>query len=236
MCTGLEAMDLIVLVFVVATVALGVDGIVVSFADGNSALTVDITETGPNSTRISCSSAAKETKLPDIKDGAIIIDRTVMMALEEKCNEQTTTPTSADGRIRRAMVAPGTHWCGADNTADHYNDMGYFHDTDACCRDHDHCGLCISSGETKHNIRNNKIYTICSCECDKKFSLCLKNVGSLVSQTVGSLFFNILQVPCVDINARPPGLSSSSYYSQTTKAPSFIRKIASWFADIFGKK
>lgn len=56
MYSGFEGMDLVV--FVIATVAVGVDGIVVNFTDGNSVLMVEITETGPNSTSISCSSAA----------------------------------------------------------------------------------------------------------------------------------------------------------------------------------
>lgn len=53
----------------------------------------------------------------------------------------------------------GTKWCGNGNIAEDYNDLGKFAETDACCRDHDHCGDYISAMMTKHNLTNDALYT-----------------------------------------------------------------------------
>lgn len=48
----------------------------------------------------------------------------------------------------------GTHWYGEGNTAKN-EELGLFKETDACCREHDHCPDVILAGETRHDFTNN---------------------------------------------------------------------------------
>jgi len=48
--------------------------------------------------------------------------------------------------VNDGLSYPGTKWCGPGHTAVSYNDLGRFHSTDACCREHDHCNTAVPSG------------------------------------------------------------------------------------------
>lgn len=55
------------------------------------------------------------------------------------------------------LPSPGTKWCGTGNVANGFHDVGRRHNTDICCRRHDHCPVYIRPGETKYNLTNNAI-------------------------------------------------------------------------------
>jgi len=96
----------------------------------------------------------------------------------------------------RAIIFPGTKWCGAGNSAEHYDDLGIHWETDMCCRDHDHCPDVILQGETKHGLTNKYFGTISHCGCDELFSFCLKSNRNPTSDKLGKLFFDILGQKC----------------------------------------
>nr|XP_018903539.1 PREDICTED: phospholipase A2-like isoform X2 [Bemisia tabaci] len=97
------------------------------------------------------------------------------------------------------VIYPGTKWCGPGAVADHYEDLGPEVQTDACCRDHDHCPDIIESGQSKHNLTNYSFYTKLNCECDDVFLKCLKSVDEKEERTargVGHLYFDMLDTKC----------------------------------------
>ncbi|XP_043483014.1 phospholipase A2-like [Leptopilina heterotoma] len=94
------------------------------------------------------------------------------------------------------FVYPGTKWCGKGNVAFHYNDLGKYAKTDACCRDHDHCNDVIHSTETKYNLTNLAPFTRVHCSCEEKFYNCLQQSRDKVGSKMGILYFNILDTKC----------------------------------------
>lgn len=97
---------------------------------------------------------------------------------------------------RTPVILPGTKWCGAGNNSDHVDNLGYFNDTDFCCRQHDHCDEIIEGKGTKYGLKNEDLTTMSHCNCDDRFYSCLKKVNSAVSNHVGRMFFNILRKKC----------------------------------------
>ncbi|KAL0127959.1 hypothetical protein PUN28_003309 [Cardiocondyla obscurior] len=104
-------------------------------------------------------------------------------------------------------IFPGTRWCGDGDNARSEDELGYFSELDACCREHDNCQYNIIAGESKANLKNNGIFTKSACACDFKFHNCLKNVASnkviskiqsTVASQIGKTYFNMLQPQCFD--------------------------------------
>ena len=54
---------------------------------------------------------------------------------------------------------PGTKWCGVDDVADSYFDLGKFYEMDKCCRAHDFCPMKIKGFSKKYGTINFKPYT-----------------------------------------------------------------------------
>lgn len=98
--------------------------------------------------------------------------------------------------VTRAIIYPGTKWCGAGSVAQGWDDLGQYWETDMCCRDHDHCPDHIAVGQEKYGLYNKYIGTVSRCDCDEDFVACLKMSEHPVSDRVGKLFFNALAVPC----------------------------------------
>ncbi|XP_051175187.1 phospholipase A2-like [Leptopilina boulardi] len=94
------------------------------------------------------------------------------------------------------IVYPGTKWCGNGNVAENYNDLGKYAETDACCRDHDHCKDIIHAMETKYNLTNMCIYARVHCSCDEKFYDCLEQSEDKIGNKIGILYFNFLNTKC----------------------------------------
>lgn len=104
-----------------------------------------------------------------------------------------------DDSLNMTFIFPGTKWCGQGNVAENYYDLGIFNETDSCCRDHDFCDDIIQSGKTKHNLINPYRTTRLHCKCDEALRQCFKKVNSMVSNTVGYIFFSLLQTQCFDL-------------------------------------
>ncbi|XP_077984305.1 phospholipase A2 isozymes PA3A/PA3B/PA5-like [Glandiceps talaboti] len=106
-------------------------------------------------------------------------------------------------RQRRDManyIYPGTKWCGKGDVAENNDDLGEYAGTDTCCRTHDHCTKYIEAFKTDFFAFNPLPYTVSDCACDLEFYSCLKEVDTMVSRDLGKLYFNELQVPCLDFD------------------------------------
>ncbi|KAL3307717.1 hypothetical protein Ciccas_013764 [Cichlidogyrus casuarinus] len=99
-----------------------------------------------------------------------------------------------------SIIYPCTKWCGPDNVASHYDDLGSNRDVDMCCRDHDHCALSLASGETLRNYRNEGWYTESACYCDQEFAECLQsciNMGNFAARLLRFFFFDLAKMRCL---------------------------------------
>ncbi|XP_063397538.1 group 3 secretory phospholipase A2-like [Mytilus trossulus] len=94
-------------------------------------------------------------------------------------------------------IFPGTKWCGLDNVASSYNDLGKYKNTDMCCRDHDHCPYFLDHFAEKYHLRNPYPWTISHCDCDTGLFNCLKKLNTTTSNEVGEMFFGLLNVKCI---------------------------------------
>lgn len=68
---------------------------------------------------------------------------------------------------------------------------------DRCCRDHDICPVKIRAYQSRYNLTNNSIYTKSHCICDDLLFDCLKNTNTSTAQVMGTIYFNLVQVPCI---------------------------------------
>ncbi|XP_053678982.1 uncharacterized protein LOC128729334 [Anopheles nili] len=95
-------------------------------------------------------------------------------------------------------IIPGTKWCGTGDIADSYHDLGDDATMDRCCRTHDLCPMKVRAYQKRYNLSNNSIYTKSHCKCDDMLFECLKQTNTSAAQVMGSIYFNLVQVPCVD--------------------------------------
>ncbi|KAF5308042.1 hypothetical protein FQR65_LT06417 [Abscondita terminalis] len=70
--------------------------------------------------------------------------------------------------IRDYLIAPGTLWCGYQDRANSYTELGAMSLTDRCCRKHDHCKMNIHGFTRKYNYYNAKPFTMSHCFCDNR--------------------------------------------------------------------
>ncbi|XP_068086615.1 phospholipase A2 imperatoxin-1 [Anabrus simplex] len=110
-----------------------------------------------------------------------------MDALMEACQQRDDSS---------GFVYPGTKWCGPGNKAVSYEDLGRLEAEDRCCREHDHCPAQLAPGECKNGICNDSPFTRSHCDCDARFMRCLQTVNSSAANTIGAIFFNVVQVMC----------------------------------------
>lgn len=68
---------------------------------------------------------------------------------------------------------------------------------DRCCRDHDICPVKVRAYQSRYNLTNNSIYTKSHCVCDDLLYQCLKKSSAQASQLMGTIYFNLVQVPCI---------------------------------------
>ncbi|XP_058835045.1 uncharacterized protein LOC131692182 [Topomyia yanbarensis] len=95
-------------------------------------------------------------------------------------------------------IIPGTKWCGTGDIAETYHDLGDDATMDRCCRTHDLCPLKVRAYQKRYNLSNNSIYTKSHCKCDDMLYECLKKTNTSAAQVMGSIYFNLVQVPCVE--------------------------------------
>ncbi|CAB3365345.1 Hypothetical predicted protein [Cloeon dipterum] len=108
-------------------------------------------------------------------------------------------PIDEDKTVRQ-LIFPGTKWCGQGNIATSYADLGYYQETDMCCREHDYCPDFIPAGKTKYGLKNTAPYTRVHCACDAKFKKCLEKDNTDASH-----------------EARLPNSSVQSIYKDSSK-------------------
>ncbi|XP_068158328.1 uncharacterized protein [Drosophila tropicalis] len=95
-------------------------------------------------------------------------------------------------------IIPGTKWCGTGDIAETYSDLGSEMTMDRCCRQHDLCPVKIRAYQKKYELMNDSLYTKSHCICDDMLFSCLKMTNTSASQLMGSIYFNLVQVPCLD--------------------------------------
>lgn len=139
-----------------------------------------------------------------------LIDFPTMLAVLDECDKITgdSLVSRLDTEIVDSEVGywslirgiiPGTLWCGVNDIAESYDSLGPNHRVDRCCRAHDHCPDKIKSFSRKQGLLNSTPYTKSNCECDKNFFNCLKNANSSAGNSVGSFYFNFLNLQCIDM-------------------------------------
>ncbi|CAH1185352.1 unnamed protein product [Phyllotreta striolata] len=94
------------------------------------------------------------------------------------------------------FIYPGTKWCGPGNKARDNSDLGWHWKEDMCCREHDMCPKFLAKGQCMQGICNHSHFTRSHCDCDANFRKCLQNANTETANTIGAIFFNIIQVIC----------------------------------------
>jgi len=105
-------------------------------------------------------------------------------------------------------IVPGTKWCGLNDLAENYHDLGtgsYF-EVDKCCRAHDHCPVKVHSFSTSYGVTNYHPYTKSHCSCDDLFYQCLKRISHTnqdngaqdLANNIGRVYFNIFRLECAE--------------------------------------
>lgn len=92
---------------------------------------------------------------------------------------------------------PGTKWCGKGWRVDSFHSMGAYSGADRCCRQHDlSCPESIGPGQKKYGLQNMRFHAVMHCTCDDRFRTCLRMAQTTAADTVGNLFFNVINIPC----------------------------------------
>lgn len=92
----------------------------------------------------------------------------------------------------------GTKWCGTGDIANDYFDLGTEPSVDTCCRSHDLCPVKVRARSQRYNLTNNSLYTKSHCRCDDNLYNCLKLSNSQTANIMGNIYFNLVQVPCIE--------------------------------------
>lgn len=92
----------------------------------------------------------------------------------------------------------GTKWCGTGDIAKDYHDLGAEKAVDRCCRTHDLCPVKVRGYSRRYNLTNNSLYTKSHCRCDDDLYDCLRSSDSPTAHLMGNIYFNLIQVPCVE--------------------------------------
>uniref|UniRef100_A0A336LL42 Phospholipase A2 n=1 Tax=Culicoides sonorensis TaxID=179676 RepID=A0A336LL42_CULSO len=94
-------------------------------------------------------------------------------------------------------IIPGTKWCGTGDIAKDYHDLGSETHVDRCCRTHDLCPSKVRPYQKRYELENNSLYTKSHCTCDDMLFSCLKHSNSSAGNLLGTIYFNLVQVPCI---------------------------------------
>ncbi|CAH0715234.1 unnamed protein product, partial [Brenthis ino] len=95
-------------------------------------------------------------------------------------------------------IIPGTKWCGTGDIANDYHDLGADRWLDRCCRTHDLCPSKVRAFSRRYNLTNNSLYSKSHCTCDDMLFDCLKATNTSAAHLMGHIYFNIVQVPCLE--------------------------------------
>lgn len=69
----------------------------------------------------------------------------------------------------RALILPGTNWCGVGNVSSVEQTYGSNVGVDRCCHEHDRCDYTIEGFSTKYRLFNYRFHTLSHCECDDRY-------------------------------------------------------------------
>lgn len=61
--------------------------------------------------------------------------------------------------INMYLLLVGTLWCGDGNKTKSREELGYFDEADACCREHDECPDNIPASGEKYGLQNTGLFT-----------------------------------------------------------------------------
>uniref|UniRef100_A0A182P617 Phospholipase A2 n=1 Tax=Anopheles epiroticus TaxID=199890 RepID=A0A182P617_9DIPT len=122
------------------------------------------------------------------------VPRESVIALEEVCGEASDISGELQGGL--GFIYPGTKWCGPGTIATNYSDVGRYAAEDQCCREHDLCPNVLLPGECRRGLCNRGAFTRSHCDCDARFRRCLQNLNTETANTLGAIFFNVVQVTC----------------------------------------
>uniref|UniRef100_A0A182IW87 Phospholipase A2 n=2 Tax=Anopheles atroparvus TaxID=41427 RepID=A0A182IW87_ANOAO len=122
------------------------------------------------------------------------VPRESVAALEEVCNEASGISGELQGGL--GFIYPGTKWCGPGNIASNFSDVGRYEAEDQCCREHDLCPNILLPGECRRGLCNRGAFTRSHCDCDARFRRCLQSLNTETANTLGAIFFNVVQVTC----------------------------------------
>ena len=96
----------------------------------------------------------------------------------------------------------GTQWCGIGEREEASHSAKNISRTDECCKEHDSCPHYIPRWNKRYNLFNWRLFTISSCACDDKFRDCLHKDNSLSSKDIKSIYFDMLKIPCFEIELK----------------------------------
>ncbi|XP_055533910.1 phospholipase A(2) isoform X3 [Wyeomyia smithii] len=144
------------------------------------------------------------------------VPRESVIALEEVCNEASGISGELQGGL--GFIYPGTKWCGPGSIAANYTDVGRYADEDRCCREHDMCPNILVPGECRRGLCNRGAFTRSHCDCDARFRRCLQNLNTEIANTLGAVFFNVIQVTCFG-ERRPCSIWQSNEIHPTDSCP-----------------
>ncbi|TMW53002.1 hypothetical protein DOY81_001865, partial [Sarcophaga bullata] len=143
---------------------------------------------------------AQPTGLAELQQQHFSYNNDVAMNEQQDGDEDTLTTLTHSRQKRQLsdfLIAPNTRWCGRGNTANGtYNHLGGASMADKCCRTHDHCKLYIPAMSNRFDLFNYRPYTLSHCNCDRRFRTCLKMANDEDANTIGKLFFNLVQTQC----------------------------------------
>ncbi|XP_040175360.1 phospholipase A2 hemilipin-like isoform X1 [Anopheles arabiensis] len=148
------------------------------------------------------------------------VPRESVIALEEVCGEASNISGELQGGL--GFIYPGTKWCGPGTIATNYSDVGRYAAEDQCCREHDLCPNVLLPGECRRGLCNRGAFTRSHCDCDARFRRCLQNLNTETANTLGAIFFNVVQVTCFG-ERRPCSVWQSGSHSGYDCSVQFYR-------------
>ncbi|KAH8387282.1 hypothetical protein KR093_006043, partial [Drosophila rubida] len=122
------------------------------------------------------------------------VPRESVVELEEVCRRQGSYGHEFRGGL--GFIYPGTKWCGPGTSAANYDDLGPHVREDRCCREHDMCPDVLNVGDCRRGLCNRGTFTRSHCDCDARFRRCLQAANTETANTLGAIFYNVVQVTC----------------------------------------
>ncbi|CAD7087573.1 unnamed protein product [Hermetia illucens] len=141
------------------------------------------------------------------------VPRDSVLALEAVCHDSSRLDEKQQGGL--GFIYPGTKWCGPGSIATDFNDLGHYVEEDRCCREHDFCPNTLAPGECRKGLCNTGRFTRSHCDCDARFRRCLQSLNTETANTIGAVFFNVVQVICFRERS-PCSVWQRNGYNQTT--------------------